>query len=231
MMISVCMATKNGANYIAEQLDSILVQLKPGDEVIIADDKSTDETLAIIQSFKDSRIKIIQNNFKKGIPQTFETSLRASKGGFIFLADQDDVWNHSKLKVMTDHLKYCDLVISDCVIADHSLKIKNNSFFTLNNSGKGLIKNIFHNSYMGCCMAFNRKLLNRALPFPKDIPIHDFWIGLIGEVYFDVRFIPEALVCKRRHSSNATSTGQRSRASFPRKFVNRYHLIKNLILH
>ena len=52
------MATFNGEKYIYEQLKSILNQLKEKDEVIISDDGSLDNTLKIIKSFKDKRIKI-----------------------------------------------------------------------------------------------------------------------------------------------------------------------------
>jgi glycosyltransferase involved in cell wall biosynthesis len=225
------MASLNGAKYIAEQIDSILLQLGSGDELVISDDGSTDGTIDTIKSYQDSRIRLIQNNFSGGVAKNFETSLKVSKGDFIFLADQDDVWEATKIEVMLLQLKYYDLVISDCLMVDHALKIKSESFFSVNNSGSGLIRNIFRNSYMGCCMAFNRKLLNRALPFPKDIPMHDFWIGLVGEMYFKVYFTPEVLVYHRRHSSNASSTGEISSLSFGQKISNRYRVIKNLFFH
>lgn len=59
-MISVCMATHNGEKYLKDQLDSILYQLNSGDEIIISDDGSSDNTLSIIDSFNDSRIKLIK---------------------------------------------------------------------------------------------------------------------------------------------------------------------------
>jgi glycosyltransferase involved in cell wall biosynthesis len=230
-MISVCMATKNGASYIAQQLDSILPQLHYLDEVIISDDSSTDNTVEIVQSYNDARIKIIRNKNQKGILKNFETSLRASSGDFVFLADQDDVWLASKVEVMLRHLQQYDLVISDCQVVDQALKIKAESFFTANNSGSGLIKNLYRNSYMGCCMAFSRKVLNCALPFPKEIPVHDFWIGLIGEMYFKVYFTPEVLVKYRRHYNNASSTGEKSLLSLSRKVEQRLKTIKSLFLH
>ena len=61
-MISVCIATYNGEKYIKEQLDSILSQLGYKDEVIISDDGSADQTLVIVESYQDSRIKIFKNS-------------------------------------------------------------------------------------------------------------------------------------------------------------------------
>lgn len=225
------MATKNGAKYLNEQLDSILVQLRAGDELIISDDGSTDDTISVIQSYADNRVRLFQHQTSKGISGNFETSLQLSRGDFIFLADQDDIWHADKYKVMLQALREYDLVVSDCWVVDHSLRMKNQSFFALNNSGKGLIRNILKNSYIGCCMAFNRKLLNQALPFPEDIPMHDFWIGLVGELHYRVYFVPDILMYHRRHGNNASSTGSKSALSLFKKFGDRYTIIKNLLLH
>jgi glycosyltransferase involved in cell wall biosynthesis len=230
-MISVCMATKNGAAFIAEQIDSILPQLHAADELIISDDASSDATLQIVGTYHDRRIKLIRHRHPIGITKNFEVALQQSAGKYIFLADQDDVWLPEKISIMKRYLGHYDLVISDCLLVDHLLRPRPNSYFSANHSRKGFLKNLFRNSYMGCCMAFNRTLLNRALPFPKDIPIHDFWIGLIGDLYFKVCFLPEVLLYHRRHSSNATTTGALSTLTLSQKVGNRYRVIKNLFLH
>ena len=54
------MATYNGCKYVKTQVSSILVQLREDDELIIVDDKSTDTTVQILESFNDFRIKIIK---------------------------------------------------------------------------------------------------------------------------------------------------------------------------
>ena len=58
-MISVCIATHNGEKYIKKQLESILSQLSFSDEIVISDDGSTDQTIKLIQSFEDKRIKVL----------------------------------------------------------------------------------------------------------------------------------------------------------------------------
>jgi len=58
MSISVCIATYNGEKYIKAQLESILMQLGEEDEVVISDDASTDNTIAIIRSIEDPRIRL-----------------------------------------------------------------------------------------------------------------------------------------------------------------------------
>ena len=60
-MISVCMATYNGERYLLPQLQSILSQLGPDDELIISDDGSTDATLSMIEGLGDARIRLFHN--------------------------------------------------------------------------------------------------------------------------------------------------------------------------
>ncbi|MEO5602538.1 MAG: glycosyltransferase family 2 protein [Cyclobacteriaceae bacterium] len=230
-MVSVCMATKNGGMFIREQLDSILPQLGEEDEIVISDDFSSDDTVDIIKSFKDHRIRILESQVARGISSNFEASLTLSAGDYIFLADQDDVWLPGKVNKMLEALSHYDLVMSDCRLVDDSLQVTKSSFYNLNNSGSGLLKNLFKNSYMGCCMAFTKRLKDRALPFPYDIPIHDFWIGLIGEVYYKVHFMKDTLVLHRRHDTNASTSGEISDQSWQEKFGNRLNLVKNLFIH
>jgi glycosyltransferase involved in cell wall biosynthesis len=225
------MATKNGELFIREQIDSILAQLNSRDELIVSDDCSEDGTVSIIESYADKRIILLKNSKEKGVAGNFERSLIQSSGDYIFLADQDDVWMPHKIKVMTSHLKEYDLVISDCSIANHSLQPKYHSFFDLNKSGKGFLKNLFKNSYMGCCMAFRKQVLKRALPFPKDLSMHDLWIGLIGELHFRVYFIPQSLMKHRRHERNSSTTSGESENPLHSKVYDRYKIIKNLLFH
>lgn len=230
-MISVCIATRNGSRYVGEQLNSILPQLSPADEIIISDDCSSDDTIEIIRSFNDPRIKIFQREHSVGIVSNFEDSLQASKGDIIFLADQDDVWLPGKVHALSTALKHVDLVISDCELVDQSLKPLSQDNIRKFKTKKGLLRNLVRNSYMGCCMAFQRHVLEKALPFPKDIPMHDVWIGIVAEMYFRVSMVPEKLVLHRRHQHNASTTGMISQLTLRKQFVNRYKIVKNLILH
>ncbi|WP_432222941.1 glycosyltransferase family 2 protein [Flavobacterium sp. TMP13] len=226
-MISVCMATYNGEKFIKEQLKSILQQLGDKDEVIVSDDGSSDKTLEIIKSFNDDRVIIFKNAFKN-LVLNFEFALMQAKGDYIFLSDQDDVWLPNKIKVCTENLRSFSLVVSNCKVVDQDLQIINNSFFELNNSKKGLLSNVFKNSYLGCCLAFRNEVLQTALPFPKSIPMHDIWLGFVAELYFKSKFIEEPLLLYRRHGKNESPTAENSPYSLFQKFKFRFDIIKNL---
>lgn len=225
-MVSVCMAVKNGERFVAEQIQSILIQLGAGDELIISDDSSSDGTCTIIRSFSDKRIQLVANP-SSGLVSNFENALRLAQGNHVFLSDQDDIWRPNKIDRMKCYLDQYGLVVCDCEVK--GIQGSPVSYFSLLKSGKGLMKNLIKNSYMGCCMAFGRSLLEKALPFPQHLRIHDQWIGLVAEVHSNVFFLEERLVQHRRHDSNASTTFGASTYSLSEKFKMRYHLAKNLM--
>lgn len=172
-MISVCIATYNGEKYIKEQLKSVLLQLSVNDEVVVSDDGSNDNTVELIQSFSDSRIKLLLKNRFSSPVRNFENALKHAKGDYIFLCDQDDIWFPGKVKTMLSYLKQYDLVVSDCKVVDADLNVISESFFSGRLSGKGFWKNLIKNTYLGCCMAFRNEVLHYVLPFPDKIAMHD----------------------------------------------------------
>lgn len=214
MKISVCIATYNGEKYIQEQLSSILSQLNQDDEIIISDDGSKDNTLGIIHSFNDSRIKMFHNTGKHGLVPNFENALRHASGDYIFFSDQDDIWAPNKVKRCIKSLQNNDLVIHNSLIMDGKGKISNIDFFSIRKSGKGYWRNLYKNSFVGSCMAFRKELLPYVLPFPKHILWHDMWIGLIAERKGKTIFISNTLLYYRRHGNNASATSENSSFSF-----------------
>jgi len=203
-MVSVCIPTYNGEKFILQQLQSILSQLQQNDEIIISDDSSTDNTINIIKSFNDKRIVILENNKFYSPVFNVENALKYAKGDFVFLSDQDDIWVDIKVEKMLKYLLDYDLVISNASIIDSNENVITESYFSWKNSGKGFWKNFYKNTYIGCAMAFNRKMLELALPFPKKIAMHDIWIGLLAEAKGKVFFLDEKLLLYRRHENNVT---------------------------
>lgn len=226
-MISVCMGTYNGEKYIREQIDSILPQLAETDELIISDDGSTDRTCEIAQSCDDPRITLLHGNFHSPI-YNLENALRHAKGEQIYLADQDDVWMPDKVAVTQRYLQDHDCVVSDAVVVDAKRQVLYPSFRQLRHTGPGFVRNLLKNGYIGCCMAVNRRILDLALPFPEDIPMHDIWLGMIAEKYGRSVFLDEKLIEYRRHGDNASQTAEKSRYSLKQKLAFRTSVLRNL---
>jgi len=229
-MISVCIPTFNGEKYLNKQLDSILPQLEPEDEIIISDDSSSDNTLSIIKSYKDERIKLLMNNDFKSPAFNLENALINAQGDYIFLSDQDDIWMPDKVEICLEKIKGYDLLVSDCVLIDENDTQIADSFFAINNSKQGFIRNFIKNSYLGCCIVFNRGVLNYVLPFPKGIAMHDIWIGLNTEIIGKPRFISEKLIKYRRHGENITGTSGKSEFSLSFKIKYRIKFLYYIVM-
>lgn len=229
-MISVCIATYNGARYIAEQLASILKQLSAEDEVVVSDDGSTDGTIDIVRSFNDRRIRIVDGPRRHSPTLNFEWALRNAKGEYIFLADQDDVWLEGKVRRCVEELQMCNCVVSDARVTDSFLNTTSESLFQLMHVRRGRLSNLlWRNGYTGCCMAFKREVLSKALPFPTDIPMHDIWIGNVAAFCGRLHFINDRLLLFRRHDTAASCNGKGSAYSLWQKLSFRWHTLKNIV--
>jgi glycosyltransferase involved in cell wall biosynthesis len=232
MKISVCLASYNGSKYINKQIASILYQLRETDELVIVDDNSSDETVKIIEDFKDPRIKLINNVFNLGVVKNFERSINNATGDLIFLSDQDDVWLPNKVeKILEVFQKYPDitLILSDAQIIDSEGQITANSFFKIR--GKFVanpLSNFIKNKYHGCTLAFRREMIEVFLPFPANTPMHDMWIGIVNAIYGKVFYIDEPLIQHRRHDNN-TSRGHLGNAGIVQMIKWRLTLVKDII--
>jgi len=210
-MISVCMATYNGGQFIKDQIISILQQLSEEDELIITDDGSSDNTAEIIHNFNDLRIKFYRNKIRLGYIKNFEQALILSSGETIFLADQDDIWLSGKIEKMKQTIKNnkCSAVVCNAQIINTGGAIIGRPYFETRKSGPGLWRNFYKNGYHGCCMAIKRNILENAIPFPIPTVPHDFFLGLVADAENGVVFLDEVFVLHRRHESNTSSANPR----------------------
>ena len=228
-MISVCVATYNGEKFIREQIESILCQRSSDDEIIVSDDGSTDGTIVIINCIGDKRIRIIEGPHKHSPTFNFENALKEAKGDYIFLADQDDVWKTNKVEVCMKWLQKYDCVVSDAEVTDSNLNPLYPSLYAIMQVRQGHIYNtVWKNGYTGCCMAFRRNILEASLPFPKDIPMHDIWIGNVAAYKYNVKFIPDKLILFRRHKETISCNGKGSKYSIWQQMKFRWSIIKNI---
>lgn len=202
-MISIVMTTYNGSNFINEQIDSILPQLRETDELIISDDGSTDGTLEVLHRYEknDTRIKVLTGP-GDGVISNYAFAITQAVGDIIFLADQDDVWFSHKVETIIEAFSNQP---------DRILLIMHNGIET--DVYKGLIKkeyamkhgvfrNIIKSSYYGHRIAFRKELISEIVPFPKNCPSYDQYIGLVSEYKKCSFFIEEKLTNHIIHEAN-----------------------------
>lgn len=240
-MISVCMATFNGQNYLFSQIESILNQLSGDDELIISDDGSTDLTLNVIQSFNDKRIKLFHhckirnvNSSKRDkfyfTTSNFENALKHAKGDYIFLADQDDIWLPHKKQIMLEYLQKFELVMCNFSIINQDGDILVDKYYNSSPLSKSRFINTIKSKFLGCCIAFNRSLLEKALPFPEKLIAHDYWLGCLSGCNCFIDIVSHQY---RRYDNNVSTSTQKSKNSFLFKIAYRINfgleLIKRLL--
>lgn len=225
LRLSVCLATYNGALFLAEQLASIVSQLEDGDEVVLADDGSTDTTLAIAAAFPRF-VRVVATERVGGVVLNFERVLAAASGDAMVLCDQDDVWLPGRVATLRSALTRCDLVVLNGEVVDAGLARRGQTVFESVGMKSGFWANFSKNSFIGCCMAFRRELRDRVLPFPTGVPWHDWYIGLVAEWIGSVERIDEITLLYRRHGSNFSPTGEKSSNTLWRKLVMRWAVLR-----
>jgi len=213
-MISVCIATYNGTNFIINQLNSVLMQLSHEDQVIIVDDCSNDNTVKIIRENYGERVEIYTNSENIGAIKTFEKAISKAVGDIVFLCDQDDIWLNDKVDKVLEQFKILDtwLVLHDAYVLNGDHEIIEYSWNKYNNNRKkGLLGNIIKNNFTGACMVFRKELIKEILPFPDEIEMHDQWIALVCMLNKKkIFYIDEPLMNHIRHGNNATGIKKRS---------------------
>jgi glycosyltransferase involved in cell wall biosynthesis len=211
---SICMATYNGSQYVGEQLESILAQLGPEDEIVIVDDASTDDTVARIRRFDDPRIRLIGADANQGYVRSFEQAVLASRGGAIFLADQDDVWVEGRLEAMLAALETHAVVASNFDVLGGGERPPIPRLRAAD-SGRhranlwGIL--IGYRAYYGCGMAFRRDVLGSFAPVPGYLTeSHDLWLAILGNTAGSIGHLDCSTLLRRLHDTNATPRGWRS---------------------
>lgn len=222
-MISVCLASHNGQEFLTCQIRSILAQLGPGDELLVSDDASSDGSLDLVRNFDDHRIRLFEGNYGGPIPN-FEFLLSQAKGDWIVLSDQDDEWLPGRIDALLEIPDSAQVVLCDAIVTDHHGMLLARSLLEHRKARTGWLANLCKNHYTGCCLAMRSNFLPHILPFPTGIGMHDWWIGLVAERLAVSHWIPHPLVRHVRHGRNATSGLETSRLDWRTKLKMRMRL-------
>jgi hypothetical protein len=154
--------------------------------------------------------------------------LKNATGDILVLSDQDDEWVRGRIESAVDALQRVSLVVCDAEVIDSEGNVVRRSLQEISNARPGLLLNLIKNRYAGCCMAFRREVLQIALPFPRNLPWHDWWIGLVAEYFFSSSFLRQRLVRYRRHTSNASTTGGPSTLTWGQRIAHRWRMVRAL---
>lgn len=223
-MISVAMTTFNGEKYILEQLKSIAEQELAVDEVVIFDDASQDNTVSLIEQYRNKtniNIKLYVNKKNQGYVQNFRNAIQKAQGDYIFLCDQDDIWNTNKTKLMIETIKKYNISVlfTQYNMIDENgepLDISDYKFNGEKKYGRKLVKKIslaqlvYGNIAPGCTYCFTKEIRKLYLREVKEPIIHDYAVALIGACIGKSYYMNEKTMSYRIHSSNCIGVKKKS---------------------
>lgn len=215
--ISVAMCTYNGSRYVGEQLQSIASQTLLPCELVVCDDRSTDDTVCLLTAFASKApfpVRLFLNDDRLGPAKNFEKAIQLCEGAIIALADQDDVWRPNKLAKFAEVLSqqpenvyaFSDAEMVDGDGASLGYKLWDTIGFRKelgHFAGPGQLRILLRrNVITGAAMAFRSSFRETILPIPTGW-MHDYWIVSLGSALFGGIPIPEILIDYRRHASQA----------------------------
>ncbi len=218
-MISIAMATYNGARFIREQIESILTQTVQDFEVIISDDNSSDDTMNILKEYeiKDKRFRVYGNEVTIGFKNNFENAIRKCRGEYIALCDQDDIWLPNHIEMLLNAMKPgVQIVCGRSLFVDennHELPLKYDYLLMYYPpvSAEDVSRHIFlgRSTYQGASMLIRSSFFEKALPIPNDVDYHDSWFAILACFTGGLVYVNKPTMRYRRQTESVTFSDRR----------------------
>jgi glycosyltransferase involved in cell wall biosynthesis len=206
--ITVVMPVYNGEKYLDTAIKSILNQKFTNFEFVIVDDASTDNSVEIINSYQDQRIKLIKNNVNLGIPTTRNKCLQESSGEYVAVLDCDDYAYPSRLAEQLEFMENnpdFGMVGSWVELIDENDDLTGEVWNEDEPSQKIPCRLLFHNYFAHSAVLLRRSALDTVKIngeiYRKDYPNaqdYDLWVRISKK--FKVWNIPKVLIKYRVHS-------------------------------
>ena len=225
-MTSVVMATYNGAAFVEAQLRSLLAQSVPPAELVVADDRSADGTLAIVEAALARApfpVRVARNAERKGYRRNFVEAASRAEAPLVAFCDQDDVWRPDKIARMEAALADPGVMLAyhNASIMDHGRAGGGRLYGP--GGGTRRSESALADPWsfsLGFTQVFRRELtvhaplqaLSRDFLFPREPLAHDQWFFFLAASFGRVAFVDEDLVAYRQHAANVFSAVDRGRA-------------------
>jgi glycosyltransferase involved in cell wall biosynthesis len=220
-VISVAIATYNGARYLREQLDSIYAPCPLSFEVVVSDDGSSDGTREIVRDYARTHgLRDVSDNQRRGFVKNFEHVLRHCRGDYIALADQDDIWLPGRLGHLRCAIEGYAAVYSligevlkpDGTVGLWTAPVGMREFAERHGTGQPTARLLACNWVISHTMMIRRETVATALPIPAEQPYHDAWLAVAASALGGIRYEARNLTRYREHAASLTATAQRPSA-------------------
>lgn len=207
LYISVVLSTYNDEKYIAEAIQSILNQSYPYFEFIIVNDGSTDNTLNIIKTFSDERIKLIDKP-NTGLIDSLNIGFAYAKHEWVARMDGDDIATKDRLKKQINKIDNDIAVIGgQCIIIDEKNSIIGKTWFKTNQDS--IIKRI---KYGLPILAHSTALINKKIF--EEVGGYDTYFNVSEDLDLWLKMsqkgkiinVRDSILYLRKHSNNISFT-------------------------
>lgn len=214
--VSVLLIVKDGEDYLAEAISSVLDQDYTGGlELVILDDCSKDKTPEIIKGFtdKDLRVVSLRNTVNLGLTKSLNLAIKSAKGRYCARIDHDDIWFKDKLSKQmvalesNPNLKLVGSGFNEIDEEGRVIEQKNAKSF----AGMDLRKSMrFFNPFVHSSVVFDKEAVaslggyNETFRYAQD---YELWCKVAKN--FDVDILPDVLCLRRRTSSSISYKKER----------------------
>lgn len=212
-LVSIVMATYNGERFLQKQLESIKALTYDNFELIISDDGSTDDTLSIIERFKDSlNIALYKNEGNHGATGNFENGLRHINGEYVAFCDQDDIWLPDHIEKLLYQIDEFDIIHGRLLVIDendnyHPAAVMHQSYEISKVKYTEIEDYLDVPRLLGCASLVKASAIKNCMPFPEEAPYHDWWVTV--KCILDgngICFTDELVTKYRQHGDNTALT-------------------------
>ncbi|MEC7150352.1 MAG: glycosyltransferase [Pseudomonadota bacterium] len=206
-LISIIMNCHNGEKYLKQSIESILNQNYKNWELIFFDNQSTDNSISIIEQFKDERIKIFRSNEKLSLYNARNEAIKYTNGNLISFLDTDDKWDNFFLEKLLNDLisNDCDLIYCNYFVVD---EIKKKTYLNEKNflpSGR-ITQSLISNYKIGVVAVLIKKKLFDQNQFDKSYDIiGDFDFFIKSSLKYKFCANQEPLAFYRVHSNSLSN--------------------------
>lgn len=225
--VSVILCTFCGTRHLEKQLQSLLTQTLKPFELIVCDDHSGDDTVAMVEEFRSEApfpVRIVVNERNLGSTANFDQGMEMATGDYLALCDQDDEWYPRKLEALSAVLEArpdVGCVFSDATLIDgNGTSMGGQTLFSLHGfnpvrqrkflNGNAIDVLLQHDVITGATLMVRASLRPKWHPIPASW-VHDGWMTWMLAVYSKIELVREPLVGYRIHAQQQLGVGKRSR--------------------
>ena len=248
--IAILLSTYNGAQFLEEQLDSLLQQTYSDLVIVARDDGSLDNSQRILENYalrhQEKIHQVTNSDVNLGASGSFsflieyvleEKETLGLTSAYMMFCDQDDVWFPDKVNKQVSAMLVAEqkifsqpiLIHSDLHVVSASNQLIAKSFIQyqgLEIERSRFTNMVIRNLVTGCTALINEELARKAIPIPTKAIMHDWWLALVASSLGEVIFLNTPLVSYRQHGCNTIGAKEFTKlpvnsASFLRRFFSK----------